>query len=72
MSDEQFSAENADGAVMNLQGGQVGHDNVHDDLDSDKSEQGTATGRGTRTGGGLADAIAHSRRGCSGLRPCQP
>jgi hypothetical protein len=28
MSDEQFSAENADGAVMNLQGGQVGHDNV--------------------------------------------
>ena len=28
MSDEQFSAENADGAVMSLQGGQVGHDNI--------------------------------------------
>lgn len=45
MSDEQFSAENADGAV--------------DYLDANKSEQGPGTGRGLGTGDELAGATAH-------------
>ena len=73
MSDEQFSAENADGAVMSLQGGQVGHDNIMYNLwlenrkiDASRVEQLSSHAAADYLIGLKADDAAESMRGTHG------